>query len=168
MSELVAYRGELTSPWGGVPVSFPWPGERSSGSRTVAARFRRALIAVDAATISLAVALSYMISGITAGSRIVGDIPFVSYEFVALAVLLGWLAALAAVDAHDPKVLGAGSVEYRRILAGTIHLFGAIAIASYLVKAELSRGLFVVLLPVGSCSSVLKGPVSSRDWRMAT
>jgi len=60
---------------------------------------------------------------------------------------LAWLAVLALVDGYDPRVIGVGSDEFRRVLNAALILTAAVAITSYAAKAELARSYVVVAFP---------------------
>lgn len=83
----------------------------------------------------------------TAGAGI-ADIR-VNYLFVSLSIVLIWAIALAWNYSRDPKILGSGSDEYRRVVQATMQVFGVIAIAMYLLQWQLGRGYFLTTLPLG-------------------
>jgi len=67
-----------------------------------------------------------------------------------LSVVIIWMLLLSVVDSRNQRVLAAGLEEYRRVVAGSFYAFGAIAMLSYLFRAEVSRFYFVMALPVGA------------------
>lgn len=72
-------------------------------------------------------------------------------SYLLLSLLLGavWFATLTFFDTRDPKVIGVGYEEYRRIVDASIRLFGLIAIVAYLLRAEVARGFLLLALPAG-------------------
>ena len=60
---------------------------------------------------------------------------------------IAWLGVLALVDGYDPRVIGVGSDEFRRVLNAALILTAAVAITSYAAKAELARSYVVVAFP---------------------
>lgn len=60
-----------------------------------------------------------------------------------------WIVVLYLSHSYDKKMIGIGLQEYRRVIIGTFCFFGAIAIVSYLLKASLSRSIFIIGLPLG-------------------
>lgn len=76
-------------------------------------------------------------------------------------IAAGWYVALALVDARNKKILATGSAIYGRVLQASLIAFSAVAIISYLFKAEVSRGLVLVSFPVGVLALLL----SRRLWR---
>jgi exopolysaccharide biosynthesis polyprenyl glycosylphosphotransferase len=64
--------------------------------------------------------------------------------------------------ARDPRILGDGVMEFRRILRATMMMFGCLAIFSVLFKWDMSRGFLAITFPTG-----LIGLVASRKaWRV--
>jgi hypothetical protein len=68
----------------------------------------------------------------------------VTSMYLALPVL--WVAALWLAGAYDVRFIGAGSDEYRKVLTAGASLTAAVAIFSYAVNLELSRGYVVITL----------------------
>ncbi|MFT3860529.1 nucleoside-diphosphate sugar epimerase/dehydratase [Micropruina sp.] len=58
--------------------------------------------------------------------------------------------------------MGLGLGEYRRTLQASLSVFGAIAIGSYWLQAEVSRAAFVTTLPIG-VAAVLVGRWIARQ-----
>lgn len=73
----------------------------------------------------------------------------IGYTAVSLAVVAFWMLGLVYFDTRDPKVIGSGTDEYRRIVNATVRLFGLAAIALFVVKWDLGRGYFLTALPLG-------------------
>lgn len=74
-----------------------------------------------------------------------------SHTYAALTVVLTvcWWLFLGLWGTRDPKILGAGTEEYKRISAASLWLFGLVAITSYVVQFETARGYVGLALPVG-------------------
>ena len=66
---------------------------------------------------------------------------------LSLALPLLWLAALWMAGAYDVRFIGIGSDEFRRVLNAGVSLTAAVAIFSYAVNLQLSRGYVVIALP---------------------
>ena len=88
---------------------------------------------------------------------------YLRYYLAALSILFiaTWLVALAALRTRSPRLVGTGIEEYRRVVAASFWTFGAIAIASLLLKLEISRGYLAIGLPVGVLGLLL----SRALWR---
>jgi exopolysaccharide biosynthesis polyprenyl glycosylphosphotransferase len=72
------------------------------------------------------------------------------YSSVSAIVALIWMLALAAYDTRDHKVIGSGTLEYKRVADATVRLFGLFAIIAFLLEIGLARGYFLTALPIGT------------------
>ncbi len=70
-------------------------------------------------------------------------------EYLALSALLPvlWIASVALAGGYDPRFIGLGSDEFRRVLNAAVSLTAGIAIASYAVRFDVARGYVVLALP---------------------
>lgn len=68
---------------------------------------------------------------------------------------LAWMCALALFHTRSPRLIGTGVEEYRRVVAASFWTFGAIAIITLLLRADIARGYLAVALPVGTMGLVL-------------
>lgn len=124
-------------------------------------RYARLVTGVDALVVSIAVF----------GSQVVwlGPHPVdvasapLDYTTVSAGLSLAWLAALAAWGTRQPRVIGYGVGEYRLVLAASVQMFGLVGIAAYLTSADLSRGYFLLSLPLGA-AALLVGRMFCRIW----
>jgi exopolysaccharide biosynthesis polyprenyl glycosylphosphotransferase len=72
-----------------------------------------------------------------------------SYWLVGGIIAVVWVFALGAYRTRDPRVLGSGAAEYRRVTGATAMTFGLLAIVFLLLKVDVARGFFAVAFPVG-------------------
>lgn len=72
-----------------------------------------------------------------------------TYAVLTIALVLAWWTFLAAWGSRDPRILGAGTEEYKRVFAASLWLFGIVAIASYVLQFPTARGYFGLALPAG-------------------
>ena len=72
--------------------------------------------------------------------------PGIYLAFTALLPLL-WVVSVALAGGYDPRFIGVGSDEFRRVLNAAVSLTAMVAIASYAVKFEVARGYMVIALP---------------------
>ncbi|MGB3437362.1 MAG: sugar transferase [Actinophytocola sp.] len=77
--------------------------------------------------------------------------------------VVAWWLALALSGSRDPRVLGAGYEEYRRILAATAVLAATTVCADYLVRTDLARDYVLVALPIGVVALML-ARLTWRRW----
>lgn len=60
----------------------------------------------------------------------------VGYSAVSILIVVAWLIVLALYDTRDPRYIGTGAGEYRRIVDSAIRLFALVAIVAYAFKLE--------------------------------
>src|SRR5262245_38035812 len=65
-----------------------------------------------------------------------------------------WLGSVAVAGGYDPRFIGVGSDEFRRVLNAALGLTAGVAILSYCGKFDLARGYVGVALP---CTVVFDG-----------
>lgn len=68
-------------------------------------------------------------------------------QLVALVPLL-WVAALALTHGYERRYLGTANEEYRAVFHSTLLVLGLVAVISYAMKLELSRGFLMVVVPL--------------------
>lgn len=73
----------------------------------------------------------------------------VTATYVALSIALPvlWLITLALTGGYDARFIGTGSDEFRKVLNAGVSLTAVIALFSYAVNIELSRGYVLIALP---------------------
>lgn len=137
VSKLRAARAE--SPAGQSAVSgAPW-----------AVKYHRILLLSDAIVLIIVLLFAtYLRFGVNGGEAIVGRAE-VSYPLVSVAVAACWMAALGLYRSRDPKVVGLGADEYKRVVSATVALLGSLAIVALLFKADVARGYFALAFPLG-------------------
>jgi exopolysaccharide biosynthesis polyprenyl glycosylphosphotransferase len=91
-----------------------------------------------------------------------GSAPFEpNYWLVSLVLVAGWLVVLVVYDTRDPRVIGIGPMEYKRVLDAGMLLFGVAAIVALLFRFEPARGYVITAFPLGVVLLVL----SRWAWR---
>jgi exopolysaccharide biosynthesis polyprenyl glycosylphosphotransferase len=83
------------------------------------------------------------------------------YWLVAGFIAVTWILALTIYRSRDVRVIGSGSIEYRRVTSATAMLFGLDAIILVVVNANISRGFFIIAFPLGLASLL----ITRRLWR---
>jgi exopolysaccharide biosynthesis polyprenyl glycosylphosphotransferase len=58
-----------------------------------------------------------------------------------------WWISVKLAGGYDPRFIGLGSDEFRRLLNAAVSLTAAVAVASYAAKLNLARGYIAVALP---------------------
>ena len=75
--------------------------------------------------------------------------PAMYLAFTGLLPML-WVGSLAVAGGYDPRFIGVGSDEFRRVINAAVTLTAVIAIASYAVKFDTARGYVVIALPAAT------------------
>ena len=97
---------------------------------------------VALADLGCAVLGVFVVAQIRSGSNVTS-----TYLALSLALPVLWIAALWLAGAYDVRFIGNGSDEYRKVLNAGVGLTAAVAIFSYAVNLDLSRGYVVIGLP---------------------
>jgi len=104
-------------------------------------RYLRNAMALDAA-----VALAAGLIALRGRYDSHGHVP-AAYIVLTLSLPLIWLGTLALAGAYEPRFIGAGADEFRRVINAGLGLTSAIAILSYATRAEVSRSYVLVAMP---------------------
>ena len=75
-----------------------------------------------------------------------GVIP-AEYFLITVALPFLWLGSVTVAGGYDPRFIGTGSDEFRKILNAAVSLTAGVAILSYAAKFDLARGYVVMALP---------------------
>jgi exopolysaccharide biosynthesis polyprenyl glycosylphosphotransferase len=78
-----------------------------------------------------------------------------SHLWLALALPAIWVVTMAAARAYEPRYLGLGSEEFRRIGRATVWLFAAVATYSWGTQSTVARGFVVIAVPLSFVLTVL-------------
>jgi exopolysaccharide biosynthesis polyprenyl glycosylphosphotransferase len=70
------------------------------------------------------------------------------YVLVSLALPWAWIGAVALNRAYEPRMMGIGSEEFRRVVQCGVALTALTAIGSYVTKTDVARGYVVLALPL--------------------
>jgi exopolysaccharide biosynthesis polyprenyl glycosylphosphotransferase len=113
-------------------------------------RYAYRLAFTDAAIIVLTLAGAVLLlDAVGVRAMAVPGLSPVSY-WIAMAVFcVIWLVGLNAVDSRSEHIVGHGTVEYGRVVSGTVGGFLATIAVAFFLKADLSRSLFLFAIPVG-------------------
>ncbi len=111
------------------------------GSGSWTTRYLRVAATFDGACGLTAGLLAYQVRFDSSGRR-----PS-EYLLMSLSLPIVWLLTLMFAGAYDPRFIGVGSDEFRRVLNAGAFLIASVAILSYAFKADLARGYVVIALP---------------------
>ncbi|MEJ3403943.1 sugar transferase [Rathayibacter sp. YIM 133350] len=119
-------------------------------------RYRRRLRATDVSTVVALVAAAALAPldgrpaafGLSASATV--------NALVGVLVLTAWLTALSAFRTRDPRVIGAGATEYKRVVGASLTAFGLLAIVFLFAHADVSRKYLAIAIPIGVTTLVLE------------
>lgn len=136
------------------PHKAPRIGWRQSLSRKIAVTDALVLVI----TFSVAMALKF---DFDARPQAVGPI---SINYFTFGAVLGasWWVSLSVFGTRDPRILGEDITEYRSVVRVSILLFGWLAIATLMLKWDMSRGFLAIAFPFGVASLL----TSRKAWRV--
>ncbi|MCI1788331.1 MAG: sugar transferase [Actinomyces sp.] len=114
-------------------------------------RVQRLLVAGDLVVITVALLAGNVARFGFTDPVVAGSTQSIPLTYIPFSVALGlvWWLLLNAMDAYREGILGTGTDEYQRLAEATFVVFGCVAIGAYLLKVDVSRGYFALVLPVG-------------------
>jgi exopolysaccharide biosynthesis polyprenyl glycosylphosphotransferase len=115
----------------------------------------RRLALTDAGAIGASVAIAQLVRFGTDPARFHSEVVVYSYTAVSAVLILAWSSALILFRTREPRVVGTGVEEFRRVGRASTALFGTVAIISFLLKLEVARGYLAFALPLGLASLLL-------------
>jgi exopolysaccharide biosynthesis polyprenyl glycosylphosphotransferase len=118
--------------------------DRGSWTRILVNTLRLA----DSTLVSAAVFAGYVINSDRLALPAGGQGSF-SQTAMGLIIAVAWIGALEAYRTRDPKVLGIGAEEYKRVISASLRVFGFLAVAALILRIESASTFVVVSLPVG-------------------
>ncbi len=119
----------------------------------------------DIAAVIAAVALSQALWFSWRDDRVAvsAGLSILSYTTVSISIVITWIAALAIFSSRDRRILGIGSLEYKRVFDATFAVFALLAIIALLFKLDLARGYLITAFPLGLALLII-GRFVWRQW----
>ena len=105
-----------------------------------------ALVVVDTAAVMAAAIIANRIRFGDAVPSVEGF----SYSAVPLLLVPAWIAVLLMSRAYEPRFLGTGSEEFRRVFDASVRFTAVVALFAYSTKLQLSRGFIGGTLIIGT------------------
>ena len=136
-----------------------------------AKRYRRRLYLTDAAIIVVAVAVALLVRfGVTEPASVTMSLAQVGsvaagYWLISLLIITSWILALAVFHTRASRVIGVGAAEYKQVVNASAVAFGFLAIGFLVFQVDISRGYFILALPLGVAGLVLSRWIW-RKWLM--
>ncbi|MEU8277717.1 sugar transferase [Microbispora bryophytorum] len=96
--------------------------------------------------------VSALLAGVTAVVIRFGEVtPYVMPYVMASAVLPAvWAVILVLSRAYEPRLIGVGAEEFRRVARGGFTLIAGVTIAAYASKTGIARGYVLIALPLAT------------------
>ena len=101
---------------------------------------------LDLLVVIVAGATGYVLRWAIPYSVELNDPTYLSFVVI---IVVAWMVVLVMRGAYDTRILGVGSEEFKRVVAGTAVVFGAVAIVAFALKLDLSRGFVLITFLVG-------------------
>lgn len=79
----------------------------------------------------------------------------VPYMGLTAVLPVAWIMMLMLHRAYDPRLIGQGSEEFRRVFRSGFMLIAAIAILAYATKTDVARGYLMLALPLATALNVV-------------
>ncbi|WP_346927145.1 sugar transferase [uncultured Arthrobacter sp.] len=125
------------------------PSTRAKLSGREWARFlRRLLRGTDSFLVIVSVMAGFLVP-FDGGPPSAGTFADVNGVFTAAVLGVMWVAALSLYRTRDPKILGAGSSEYKRVAAASGAVFGLLAVLLVAFRIQPASAFYLVSLPLG-------------------
>lgn len=147
------------------PASTPLAATPASGARW-ASSYRTKLRVTDAAVIAVAVAVTFLARFGFASLETLASSTAARFALMSALVLLVWVASLSAFRSRDPRVVGVGASEYKRVAHASTTSFGLLAVVFLLFQADTARWFLTVAFPLG-IFLLLAGRWLWRQWLMS-
>jgi|GEM_PF-445058 len=125
-----------------------------------ASAFVATLVVIDSLAIGAALTLAHIVRFGTSDQQLQRG---VGSFVVAGLIWFGWVAGMVLMDAYEPRFLGVGGEEYRRVTRATFVIFAMLAIGSYMFHVEVARGFVALAFPSGLLL-LLAGRFGARQW----
>jgi len=78
-----------------------------------------------------------------------------------------WVALLAMGRSYEPRFIGEGTDEFRRVIDSAVRVIALVAVVSYVLNWGFARGYLVVALPVATLGSLAVRAIGRRALKNA-
>jgi len=87
----------------------------------------------------------------------------VTYSLISAAMVVLWSLSMSIFGTRDYRIVGTGTIEYKRVTNATFAFFGLFAIVAFAIRAPIGRGYLLISLPLG-WALLLLGRWVWRHW----
>jgi exopolysaccharide biosynthesis polyprenyl glycosylphosphotransferase len=124
--------------------------DRREGPAGWTSSYLRLAHGVDFACMFIAgvIALAIRFRGVTSSYTLPYFVMTASLPFL-------WVVTLTLCRAYEPRLIGVGSEEFRRVLQSGFVLTATVAIAAYATKTDVARGYVVMALPFATGLNIM-------------
>lgn len=141
-------------------------GLRTEQPAAWARRYSRYLSVTDAVVVVVAVILAetaWHSWTVTVGNGVSSTGPLLTnrHTIASVVLVVCWLTALSAYGTRDARIIGQGTLEYRRVLQSSLMLFGTYAIVAVILDLQLGRSFVLTAFPLAAVGLV----ISRWGWR---
>ncbi len=126
-------------------------------------RYRLSLLAVDAVAVGLAGVVAQLVRFGSDGSPVNLATTSVPYWLVAALMVPVWLTVMAVGGGYEPRILGVGSEEFRRVFNAAVRFLALVVIVFYALNVDLARGYVAVFIPLATVLTLV-GRYGARRW----
>jgi exopolysaccharide biosynthesis polyprenyl glycosylphosphotransferase len=126
-------------------------------------RYVGVLMCFDAGACVVAAGITYLIRFGAPRDAQTGSHHFSTQWYLLAMVLLPvvWVIAMAMNRAYEPRFLGGGSEEFRRVVNAAVRVVATVGTVSYATKAELARAYVLIVFPLAIVLTVI-GRIGGR------
>ncbi len=126
-------------------------------------RYRLSLLAVDAVAVGLAGVVAQLVRFGSPSSPVNLATTSVPYWLVAALMVPVWLTVMAVGGGYEPRILGVGSEEFRRVFNAAVRFLALVVLLFYLLNVDLARGFVAAFVPLATVLTLL-GRYGARRW----
>ncbi|KQO95386.1 polyprenyl glycosylphosphotransferase [Leifsonia sp. Leaf264] len=130
-------------------------------------KYGQLLFFSDLVVIALSVAVAQYVGGLPSTIAGIGELlTFTTPMIISISVVLVWMFALTAAGSRSTRHIGAGSIEYRRVINSTLIVFGAGGMAAYFLDIGGLQRYFAFAFLLGLPAVILER-YFWRNWLAA-
>ncbi|HEV2070478.1 MAG TPA: sugar transferase, partial [Acidimicrobiales bacterium] len=126
-------------------------------------RYGLGLLVVDAVAVGLAGAVAQLVRFGSPSSPVSLATTSVPYWLLAALMIPVWLTVMAVGGGYEPRILGVGSEEFRRVFNAAVRFLALVVIAFYVLNVDLARGFVAAFIPLATVLTLV-GRYGARRW----